>query len=959
MTTFRDPHAPVDERVSDLIGRLTFDEKLAMMHQHAPAIPRLGIAAFRTGTEVLHGLASHGEATVFPQSVGLAATWNPELLLAVGQAVASEVRELHHHDPDVSLNVWGPVVNLLRDPRWGRNEEGYSEDPRLTAELATAYTGGLSGLTDSFRTHLTTAPTLKHFLAYNNETDKALLSSQLRPRVLREYDIRPFQWVVESGRVSGVMPSYNKVNGRPSHLSPYFGDLRRWQPGLAVFSDAYGPIGTVENSRYYDDRPHAYAAAVHAGLDSFTCEFEDPTNTLEALRSAISLGILSERDVERSVARLLAMRIRLGEFDEAPASPRKAEGRRLAHSAAHRDLAREAARQAVVLLKNAPVTDGHAVLPLDPGRLRRVAVVGPFAQQLFSDWYSGDRPYEVTLLDALREDLRDTAVRFVPGVDRVAFEIAGHGGFLSARLSPGQTVVCRDTELPGQAQCFDVIDWGSGIVSLKSADSGGYLSEQPDGTLTLDPVGPHGWQVRETFRLVPDDDVWLIQGAESGRFLTLEDDTQGTFTLSATDRSHALGLRRHLVASAEESIADEARDADAVIVTVGTHPLVNGGERYDRMDLGLAAAQEAAVRAALAANPATVVVIFSGHPVTVPELAERTPALLWTSHGGQETGRALSEILLGRRSPTGRLQQTWYRSTKDLGSIFDYDIIKSEKTYLYFRGTPLFPFGHGLSYSSFRYGPPELSQAEALPEDRVNLRVELANHGPYDTAEVVQLYVHALSPRVVRPLRELLAFRRVEIAADATQTVNFSVSVTDLAFWDVASGHYVVSPGEYRLMVGRSCTDIVGEVTLTVRGTQPESRSLSHALVRAADFDDYEGIDIVDESKVAGDAVQATAGTGWIMFQDVDLEDETGLFTARLTRCGTGRAAVRLRLDDPEGKDVAVLALTGEPGADRWDTVHAPLTDKASGRRHVYLVLEGPVRMASFSLGPAPVRQRE
>ncbi|MGK5447120.1 glycoside hydrolase family 3 C-terminal domain-containing protein [Streptomyces radiopugnans] len=956
MPTFRNSNAPLDERVSDLVGRLTLDEKLAMLHQYAPAVPRLGLAAFRTGTEVLHGLAFHGEATVFPQAVGLAATWNPELLTAVGEAVANEVRERHDHDPDVGLNVWGPVVNLLRDPRWGRNEEGYSEDPRLTAELATAYTRGLSGPVEESTGRLTTAPTLKHFLAYNNETDKARLSSQLRPRVLREYDIRPFEWTVGSGTVSGVMPSYNKVNGRPSHLSPYFQALRRWHSELAVFSDAYGPIGTVEDSGYYEDRPHAYAAAVRAGLDSFTCEFHDPTNTLEALRSALSFGLLSERDIDRSVTRLLAMRMRLGEFDETPAAPRRAEGGRLADSSAHRDLARAAARQAVVLLKNAPLADGHPVLPLNPERLRRVSVVGPFAEQLFSDWYSGNRPYEVTLLQALRADLCEAAVHFVPGVDRVAFEIAGHGGFLSAGDTLGQRLVRREAESVEPAQCFDVIDWGGDLVSLKCAAGGGYLSERRDRTLALDPVGPHGWRVRETFRLVPDGDLCLIQGAESGLFLTLENDSEGTLSMSATDRSRALGLRRHVVSPAGETIAAAARDTDAVIVTVGTHPLVNGGERYDRMDLGLAAAQEAAFRAALEANPATAVVIFSGHPVTVPDLTAEAPAMLWTSHGAQETGRALADILLGRYSPTGRLQQTWYRSTEELGSIFDYDIIKREKTYLYFRGTPLFSFGHGLSYSSFHYGPLELSNADVLAEDRVDLHVRVANSGPYNTAEVVQLYVQAISSDVPRPVRELLAFRRVEVAAGTAATVSFSVPVSELAFWDVAVGRYVVASGEYRLMVGRSCTDIVGDVSLKVRGAPSGPRSLSRALVRAVDFDDYEGIEIVDETKVSGDAVQPTSDAGWLLFRDVDLEDGIGILTARLTRCGSGPAAIRLRLDHPtEGSEIAVVTSTESSGVGQWNTLHTPVTDEASGRRNIYLVLDGPVRLASFILGPTAV----
>jgi len=224
--TFRDPDLSPTARLADLVARLTLAEKITLMHQHQPAIPRLDIAAFRTGTEALHGVAWLGPATVFPQAVGLGATWDPDLLRRVGAAVGDEVRGMHRKDPErVGLNVWAPVVNPLRDPRWGRNEEGYAEDPWLTGVLATAYASGLRG---EHPRYLRTVPTLKHFLGYNNETDRHLTSSDLPPRVLHEYELPAFRAPVESGAVRAVMASYNLVNGRPAHVSPLLATLRGW-----------------------------------------------------------------------------------------------------------------------------------------------------------------------------------------------------------------------------------------------------------------------------------------------------------------------------------------------------------------------------------------------------------------------------------------------------------------------------------------------------------------------------------------------------------------------------------------------------------------------------------------------------------------------------------------------------------------------------------------------------------
>ncbi|RSS86804.1 glycoside hydrolase family 3 protein, partial [Streptomyces sp. WAC02707] len=248
---FRDPRLPLEKRVDDLLSRLTLDEKTAFLHQFAPAVERLGVAAFRTGQEALHGVAWMGPATVFPQAVGLGATWNEDLVRRVGEAVSKEARAMRARDERVGLNVWSPTVNLLRHPLWGRNEEGYSEDPRLTSAIATAYTRGLRG---DHPVYWRTAPVLKHWLAHNNEADRDTSSSSVRPRVLHEYDLRAFRETVEAGAVAGVMPAYNLVNGRPNHVSPYLAEhLRAWtREELLVCSDAGAPSNLVDSEHYFD-----------------------------------------------------------------------------------------------------------------------------------------------------------------------------------------------------------------------------------------------------------------------------------------------------------------------------------------------------------------------------------------------------------------------------------------------------------------------------------------------------------------------------------------------------------------------------------------------------------------------------------------------------------------------------------------------------------------------------------
>ncbi|HEY1094132.1 MAG TPA: glycoside hydrolase family 3 C-terminal domain-containing protein [Glycomyces sp.] len=916
-----------DERADSLLARLTLDEKLSLLHQYAPAIPRLGIAPYRTGQEVLHSASWLPYVTEFPQAVGLGATWNPDLLRRIGTAVEAELDEKRRDDPAIGTNVWGPVVNLLRDPRWGRNQEGYSEDPVLTAVLAVGFCTGLRG--DGPRPR--TAPTLKHFLGYNNETGKedTRAAPGMGPRALREYDMRPFTAVLDAGAADGVMLSYSSVNGRPCHVSPYVADLRERHPDLVVVADAHGTLGLVDYLGYYDDHAEAFAAAMHAGLDSFTNNGPDPEPTLNELRTALTAGRLTEERVDASVRRLLLMRARLGEF-EAPAGREPApaplpDSASLPDSADHRALAREAARQSVVLLKN----DG--ILPLDTDAPGSVALIGPHAGLNLLDWLAGTPPYRVTPLEALASRL-GPRLRYVEAVDRIALRC--EEGYVGAD-SDGALALGEDVG------GFDVLDWGGGVVALRAVANGRFVTRTDAGVLAAHSEIPGGWTVPEEFRpIVADDGTWIFFHPASETFVSIKD---GKPVAVASESEAAARFRPELLASAAEAAAAAASGADTVVVMVGTHPLINGRERFDQTDIGLPSAQEAVARAAVEANPRTAVVLVGGGPIAVPWLADRAPALAWSCHGGQEFGNAIADVLLGDCAPSGRLPQTWYRSEADLGSILDYDIIKTGKTYQYFTGEPLYPFGHGLSYTSFAYGPIELSDQALTDEDELTVSIAVANTGDRDGAEVVQCYVRPPGDAVKQPRLRLCAFERAHLPAGASRILEFRLPVADFAYWDVSRGVWTVEPGSYQILIGRSAGDIVLSADLTVAAEPVPPRDMRTSLVRAVDCDDYHATAIVDTAKGTREAIEARARGAWLLIRNADLGSGVDLAVAQ----ATGGARIEVRLDDPvEGELAGALDVPASDGDWPWRTVEAPVSGK--GVRDVYLVFDTPGGLAAF-----------
>jgi beta-glucosidase len=912
---FRDPALPVPERVEDLLGRLTLDEKISLLHQRVPAMPRLGLAEFHTGQEALHGVAWIGEATVFPQAVGLGATWHPALLRRLGAATGTEVRAYHERDPLVGLNVWAPVVNPLRDPRWGRNEEGYSEDPYLVGVLATEYCAGLRGDDPAW---WRTVPTLKHALGYNVENDRARISVDLRPRVLHEYELPAFTAPLAAGAAGAVMPSYNLVNGRPAHVSPCLALLRSAAAqDIAMVSDAYAPSNLTGEQAYFATPAESHAAALRAGLDSFTDHDGDNSFTVAALTEALRAKLIDESDVDTAVRRVLTLRFRTGEFGPDPYA-----GTGALCTPEHQALAGQAAREAIVLLRNE-----NDALPL-AGR-DRIAVVGPLADVVLTDWYSGSLPYRVPVRAALAE--RVDRLSYVDGADRIALR-AGTGRYLTVA---GGTLTA-DAEEPTGAALFDLTDWGGGAHTLRSAASGRYLTVREDGALADAAEAPGGWVVQESLALERDGAELRIRHLASGRYFGLS----GT-EVRLVDEESAATLHSDVIVDGAAAVAAAARDADAVVVVLGNDPHINGRETEDRADLSLPAGQDALLRAARTANPRTVLALVSSYPYALGWAAERVPAILWTAHGGQEGGRALADVLLGAHNPGGRLPQTWYRTDAELPDPRDYDIIATRSTYQYFDGEPLFPFGHGLSYTRFAYTGPAPGRVSATASDTVRVEVTVANTGERDGTEVVQVYGCPDDPDLPGPRRRLLAFERVALRAGQRRRIELPVPVDRLACWDTATGGPIVYPGRYRLVLGGSATDERCAVRLTVTGPPLAPRSVVDTRVPAADFDDAGGVRLVDETPAAGDAVGCD-GTGYLVFGRCALPAGEYDLAFRVAGAQPG-ATVEV---DTGGTVLARLA-PPETGRYEWITRTVPVR-VPDGAGEIRVTLTGALRIAWF-----------
>lgn len=871
-----------------ILARLTIAEKIALLHQHQAAIPRLGLEPFTTGAEALHGVSWLGTATTFPQPPGLAASWSPELLTAVGDVVATELRAKHAADPSVSLNVWAPVVNTLRHPLWGRGEEGYSEDPELTAELATAYCRGLRGKHPEV---WKTVPTLKHYLAYGNELDRAVTSSHLPPQALRETELPAFTGPLNAGVVGAVMPSYNLVNGRPNHVAvELLAELRSWSRGsIAVVSDAQAPSNLVDGERYFPDHVQASAAAIRAGLDSFTDNDNRSEITIERVTKALADGLLVEADIDAAVLRLLELRERTGEFGDTDPYDIGPDAIDLP---AHRELARKASGSGVVLLKN----DG--VFPLsEPSS---IAVVGPFADHVVTDWYSGTPPYTVSIADALRERYPEASVQVADGADVVALRTGEH--YLA--VSPeGDVLTASEVTSASIATQFSLTEWGHNIVTLRSRATGSLVTGA-NWIIAADSPRVGGWICQETFLRVPKGEGVALQHVGTGRWLRVQ--LGSRLLVHEQDPALATVFTIDVLSSGSAAVAAASAGADVTLVALGNDPHIHGRETADRPELRLPAPMRAIWQTAVSTSSRAVLTLVSSYPYAVGAEAARAAAVVWSCHAGQELGHGLVDVLSGDRTPTGRLPQTWWENESDAGDILEYDVVTAGQTYRYNEARPLFGIGHGLGYSEVSYEAVELStQSITAPTPslhhaaarhggagEITARVSLRNAGERDVDELVALWAQAPDLPVPAPRLHLLAWTRVALAPGERDEVSLSFDPRQLAVWDVAAttdapplhtpGAFRVQPGSYRIASGPSAVDLPVGAELVVSGPALKPRMLRDNTLNASAFSAYDGIVTSDRTRAAGYCIEVapSRGRGWARF---DLLDATGVNRVRLS----------------------------------------------------------------------------
>jgi beta-glucosidase len=835
---FLDPDRPLTERVEDLLGRMTLEEKASQTLYDAPAIERLGIPAYNWWNEALHGVARAGIATVFPQAIGLAATWDAEHMHRVATAISDEARAKHHEwlrrgrrGIYEGLTFWSPNINIFRDPRWGRGMETFGEDPHLAGELAVAFVRGMQG-DDLY--YLKTVATPKHYAVHSGpEPDRHAFDAVVGERDLRDTYLPAFRASVVEGGAESVMCAYNRFRGDPACASrELLGTILRGEWGFEgyVVSDCWAIVDIYTTHRVTATRAEAAALSLAAGTD-LNCGV-----SFGSLPEAVDGGLVSEVELDTALRRLLSARFRLGMFDP----PERVSWAGIPYSVndspEHRALALESARKSMVLLKN---EDG--LLPL-PKELGTVAVIGPNSDDVdvLLGNYNGFPSDPVTPLRGIRERVSPgTRVLHAKGSPH-AEELPSLEPIPASALRPPESVpapVSRprgagDTDGGLRAEYFANPDLEGEPFAVRT-DGG--VDFRWWGEAPMPGLVPGQFSVRWTGTLIPPvSGRYALGGKGLGRFQVFVNDslvaefsseheinTRWTdFQLEAGDPQEVRVEYRPRredgavqlawappVTGLETEALRVAESADVVVLVLGLSPHLEGEEMRvevpgfaggDRVDLGLPAAQERLMEAVVATGKPVVLVLLNGSALGLGWAAEHVPAILEAWYPGQAGGTAVADVLFGDYNPAGRLPVTFYASAHQLPPFHDYDM--EGRTYRFFRGEPVFPFGHGLSYSTFTYSALELPAGVRAGEE-ATLSVELTNEGPRAGEEVVQLYVAHPEAAEDGPVRSLRAFRRVFLEPGERTKVTFTLSPRQMSRVD-SRGEIVVEPGWIQVSVG-------------------------------------------------------------------------------------------------------------------------------------------------------------
>jgi beta-glucosidase len=870
---FRNPDLPLDERLSDLLSRLTLSEKVNLLSTNNRPVERLGIGEWFIGTEVARGYVSHETdqpSTVFPQPIGMASTFDPELMSKLGEIAGTEARIYHGKYPNTKLMMWGPTVDLCRDPRWGRNEEGYGEDPYLTGQMSIAYTKGMRG---DHPFYMRVIPTLKHFCANNNEKDRDTCNSNLEPRTKHEYYYEAFRPAITEGGAYSIMTAYNELSGVPAVMNPDLQTIVKDEWGLGfIVTDGGDFSQNVLSHRFSRTHSETLSYVIKAGGDIMTDNWE---LVREAALDALKRGLIGECDIDRAIGNSLRARFRLGEFDPAERNPYANISDTLLNCAEFRATNLRAAREGITLLKNA------GLLPLKKGTVK-VALVGPLADANYRDWYTGQSMYAVSIRDALVAIIGADNVFFDDAHDHVAYRSVLNGKYIGLDESDGVPYLAAKGDSVDESSTFVKHDWGFGEQNLRLKSNGKFV--RSDGEyLTANSDTTFGWFVKEILKPVEiSSDAgnmlsfrnWNNEPVEIDA--SAHDSASPSFRLRITEnfrQQSAKDMTEVLVSSGIERAAALAKKADVVIVCVGNNPMVVARECFDRPDITLPEHQSALVRAVFEANPATVLSVVSSYPYCLNREAAYLPSILYTSHAGPELGNAVVQTLFGDNNPAGRAPQTWYRSKDDLPSIMEYDIIGADSTYQYFTGDPLYCFGHGLSYSKFEYSD---FTVNVNVDGSVRVSVSVKNSSAIDGDEVVQVYYRAIDPRVKRPLKKLCAYSRARIAAGESKTFNFTIENRRFEFWDVTRNRFCVEAGEYAIFCGASSRDIRCEGKLHLAGETIPPRDMS-LRTAAIDYDEKSAVKMRFSLERNAHYMAPAWGDPRLVFRNADISGATTL----------------------------------------------------------------------------------
>lgn len=823
---FRDMTAPQHERIIDLLHKLTVEEKISLLVNDAREIPRFDIDKYNHGNEALHGVVRPGEFTVFPQAIGLAATWNPNLIFRVSTAISDEARgrwkELDYGKKQIAgasdlLTFWSPTVNMARDPRWGRTPETYGEDPFLTGVIGCEFVKGLQGNNPRY---LKTVSTPKHFAVNNEEHNRSSCNVKVSERDLREYYLPAFERCIVDAKAQSIMMAYNAVNDVPCTVNTYLikkvlrGD---WNFNGYIVSDCSAPEWMVTKHKYVKNLEAAATLALKAGLD---LECGDRVYTAPLLK-AYNEYMVSEAEIDSAAYRILRGRMLLGLFDDPSQNPYNKIGPSVIGCKEHQELALETARQSMVLLKNQ-----KNFLPLNLKKIKSIAVVGISAAHCeFGDYSGNPKNTPVSVLDGIKKYAENANIKVVHApwvssgtdfdpISKSFFPNGLKAEYFSNSDLQGTPSVRMEEELlydpvhrPDrfQPEAPMSIRWTGTLKPVVSGDYTLGLKTDDGCRLFLD-----GKKLIDSWTERSAQMDQVIVKLEAGKAYDLRveyfDGGGDCFArlywkAPVTDQTNRLALFG--------DAGKVAKECDVTVAVLGINKSIER-EGQDRYSLELPIDQQEFIKELYKVNPNTVVVLVAGSSMAINWMDENIPAILNAWYPGEQGGNAVAEVLFGDYNPGGRLPLTYYNSLDELPAFDDYSV--KNRTYQYFEGKPLYEFGYGLSYTNFKYKKKSITQSN----NTVDITFNLSNVGKYDGDEVAQVYVRYPETGTYMPLKQLKGFSRVHLKKGKSADVTISVPKKELRYWDEKTRQFVTPAGEYVFQVGGSSENISIEETIKI-----------------------------------------------------------------------------------------------------------------------------------------------